>query len=157
VQRSPVQDFYDTSSKPGEYPFAGRPWSASELRLKAFSDLHKLWFVLLKEKNMLLTERAASRGAQPIGSVKFINPKRLKKVRLSMARIKVVLGERQRVYAEARKKVTDLYTRTKYSQALEANRASPTTPATSSTSSSTTTATTMVWLGFVTQSLFSET
>lgn len=106
---SGVQQFYDTVTKPGERPVAGRAWRASELRLKSFSDLHKLWFVLLKEKNMLLTERLAARTSLPRGTVLFKNPLRLRKVKLSMARIQVVLSERQRVYQEAVASIRSLY------------------------------------------------
>jgi large subunit ribosomal protein L47 len=46
--------------------------------------------VLLKERNLLATERAGARAARE----KFLNPQRLWKVRKSMARLKLVLTER---------------------------------------------------------------
>jgi ribosomal protein L29 len=49
-------------------------------------------YVLYKEKNMLLTERNLSRRK----GIVFPQPERWKKVKRSMAAIKVVLGERKR-------------------------------------------------------------
>ncbi|KAF8404320.1 hypothetical protein HHK36_009203 [Tetracentron sinense] len=68
----------------------GRSWKASELRLKSWDDLNKLWYVLLKEKNMLMTQRQMLHAQ----NLRFPNPERLPKVRKSMCRIKHVLTER---------------------------------------------------------------
>jgi len=102
-----IEEFYDTVTKPNQHPSTGRPWRASELRQKSFEDLHKLWFVLLKERNMLLSQRAEARSTKD--PTAFPLPYRLKKVKLSMARIKVVLGERQHVFEAASHKVRVLY------------------------------------------------
>ncbi|XP_011404309.2 PREDICTED: 39S ribosomal protein L47, mitochondrial-like [Amphimedon queenslandica] len=76
----------------------GRPWKARELRQKSNEDLHKLWYVLLKERNMLLTLRhEANRNL-------FImpGPERLKKVKYSMDVLKHVIKERGQAVREAR-------------------------------------------------------
>jgi large subunit ribosomal protein L47 len=56
----------------------GRGWKASELRLKSWDDLHKLWYVLLKEKNMLMSQRQMLASE----SMRFPNPERISKVYL---------------------------------------------------------------------------
>nr|CCA20824.1 mitochondrial 39S ribosomal protein L47 putative [Albugo laibachii Nc14] len=72
----------------------GGDWKAWMLRLKSSDDLHKLWYVLLKERNALLTERAICRSK----NIPFPDPTRRKKVQKSMARIKLVLHERSQIY-----------------------------------------------------------
>ncbi|XP_065872344.1 uncharacterized protein [Euphorbia lathyris] len=90
--RNPLEEFFELDRIPDEEKpvIYGRSWKASELRLKSWDDLQKLWFVLLKEKNMLMTQRQML-NAQ---NLRFPNPERLPKVRKSMCRIKHVLTER---------------------------------------------------------------
>jgi large subunit ribosomal protein L47 len=71
----------------------GRPWSVTSLRRKSYDDLHKLWYVLYIERNMLMTEQQLSRRRQLI----FPQPERFQKVKKSMGAIKQVLGERKKV------------------------------------------------------------
>ena len=89
-----LRQFFDLENPLGENVVAGRAWKASELRGKSWDDLHKLWFVLLKERNLLESQRALCRRIR----VRFANPERIKKVRKSQARIKAVLAERTRLY-----------------------------------------------------------
>ena len=37
------------------YIHIGRPWSVQELRNKSWEDLHKLWWVCVKERNRIAT------------------------------------------------------------------------------------------------------
>ena len=62
--------------------------------MKSFEDLHKLWYVLLKEKNLLLTEKYDCESR----NVVMPHPERLHKVKLSMKRLKGVLAERKAEY-----------------------------------------------------------
>lgn len=74
----------------------GGDWKAWMLREKSTEDLHKLWFVLLKERNALLTELQQCRAKNLV----MPNPTRRTKVKKSMARIKHVLHERSTIYKE---------------------------------------------------------
>lgn len=89
---NPLEQFFEVDRTPeDDKPIVyGRGWKASELRLKSWDDLQKLWYVLLKEKNMLMTQRQML-NAQ---NLRFPNPERISKVRKSMCRIKHVLTER---------------------------------------------------------------
>lgn len=78
----------------------GRQWTVRELRRKSFDDLHKLWWVLYKEKNMLLSEKYLCER----GNLKFPQPFRYTKVKRSMKAIRVVLGERKRERNAEKKK-----------------------------------------------------
>ncbi|XP_077219157.1 uncharacterized protein LOC143853318 isoform X2 [Tasmannia lanceolata] len=92
TMRNPLEEFFeaDRSQEEDKPVVYGRSWKASELRLKSWDDLQKLWYVLLKEKNMLMTQRQMLHAQ----NLRFPNPERVPKVRKSMCRIKHVLTER---------------------------------------------------------------
>ncbi|XP_058077123.1 large ribosomal subunit protein uL29m-like [Magnolia sinica] len=75
---NPLEEFFeaDRSADEDKPVVYGRSWKASELRLKSWDDLQKLWYVLLKEKNMLMTQRQML-NAQ---NLRFPNPERIPKV-----------------------------------------------------------------------------
>ena len=85
----------------------GRSWRAEELRLKSHDDLHKLWYVLLKEKNKLKSDFLMSKQMQQI----YFGKNDLKKVNLSMARLLTVVNERKRLRAQYRMHLEDQYIR----------------------------------------------
>lgn len=74
----------------------GRSWQLPELRIKSNTDLHKLWFVLMKERNMLMTMEHEYKDAWKW----WASPERIDKVKESMRNIEVVVKERNRAYHE---------------------------------------------------------
>jgi large subunit ribosomal protein L47 len=79
----------------------GRSWTAAELRRKSFSDLHTLWYVVLREKNLIATQKEEGRRmALPRQRAYFVNSK-VYRCRKTMARIKYVLNERRLAYEGA--------------------------------------------------------
>ncbi|KAI9552084.1 hypothetical protein GHT06_022421 [Daphnia sinensis] len=73
---------------------SGRSWTVDELRIKSNIDLQKLWFVLLKERNMLLTMEYNCREACRL----FPSPERIDKIQDSMTRLEQVIHERNDAY-----------------------------------------------------------
>lgn len=90
-----LMEFFDSEKNWGEMEVkVGRAWKIEELRIKSNEDLHKLWFVLLKEKNMLLTMEHACKEEYQL----FPNPERIDKVEESMKNLEDVVKERNRAY-----------------------------------------------------------
>lgn len=90
-----LMEFFDDEKNWGKDTVkVGRHWKKDELRIKSNEDLHKLWFVLLKERNMLITMQEACDKAVEI----FPNPERIDKVEMSMQNLESVVRERNKAY-----------------------------------------------------------
>ncbi|KAH7885347.1 mitochondrial 39-S ribosomal protein L47 (MRP-L47)-domain-containing protein [Phlebopus sp. FC_14] len=79
---------------------SGRSWTAAELRRKSFKDLHTLWYVLLRERNLLATQREEARRMGVQSSETISAPAMDKLCRKSMARLKYVINERRLLYEQ---------------------------------------------------------
>lgn len=92
ISRRGLDEFFDSPENRGETTVkSGAPWTAKQLRTKSSEDLHKLWYVLLKEKNMLLTLQQEAKRQR----VQMPSPERLRKVERSMFRLETVVNERE--------------------------------------------------------------
>lgn len=94
----------------------GRSWRAEEMRLKDHTDLHKLWYVLLKEKNKLKSDHLMCKQLQQ----QFYGFADLTKLRLSMARLLTVVNERKRLRNQYRMHLEDEYIRGEKAKEREA-------------------------------------
>jgi large subunit ribosomal protein L47 len=92
-----IYDSLEDSS--GTQDVFGRAWSAAELRRKSFRDLHTLWYVLVRERNLIATQVESGRRSS-INRVLHVH-KRDYQCRKSMARIKYVINERRLAYEGA--------------------------------------------------------
>lgn len=93
----PLMEFFEPIENWGAQEVkSGRSWKLDELRIKSNSDLHKLWYILLKERNMLLTMQESAKES----SEQFANPERFDRVEESMANLEDVVKERNKAYYE---------------------------------------------------------
>jgi len=83
----------------------GRSWRVSELRLKSYDDLQKLWYVLLKEKLALKSDEYYCKKMNQ----KFAHKSNYSKVVISMARLKSVISERKILIGKFTELLEDQY------------------------------------------------
>uniref|UniRef100_A0A1B0G9L4 Large ribosomal subunit protein uL29m n=1 Tax=Glossina morsitans morsitans TaxID=37546 RepID=A0A1B0G9L4_GLOMM len=90
-----LMEFFDDSKNWTENEVkVGRAWKLDELRIKSNKELHQLWYILLKERNMLLTMEHECNDQMEL----FPSPERLDKVKISMNNLETVVRERNKAY-----------------------------------------------------------
>ncbi|XP_071109335.1 large ribosomal subunit protein uL29m-like [Haliotis cracherodii] len=95
IRRQDLSEFLDERKHWAEEKVkVGRPWKKDELRIKGNDDLHKLWYVLLKERNVLLTMEAEYKRLCTL----LPSPERIDKVEESMENLLSVVKERNEAY-----------------------------------------------------------
>lgn len=95
VRHERLMEFFDDPKHWSENEVkVGRAWRPDELRIKSNKELHQLWYILLKERNMLLTMEHECDDKMEI----FPNPERIDKVKISMENLETVVRERNRAY-----------------------------------------------------------
>ncbi|CAK7198781.1 54S ribosomal protein L4 mitochondrial [Sporothrix eucalyptigena] len=96
------QFFYDqqVAQPPTKDIAFGRPWTTEELRRKSWDDLHRLWWVCVKERNRIATASVARKHFD-LGFGSHESTERDNAVRETMMRIKHVLTERFYVWEDA--------------------------------------------------------
>ncbi|KAJ8130347.1 hypothetical protein O1611_g3283 [Lasiodiplodia mahajangana] len=99
-------DFFYEKDKllltPDESTEHGRGWTVEELRHKSWDDLHKLWWVCVKEQNRAATARK-ERSRLKMTEGNDEGAARLAEVRKTMRAIKHALTERWYLWEDARK------------------------------------------------------
>ncbi|PVV05450.1 hypothetical protein BB560_000028 [Smittium megazygosporum] len=96
-----LEEFFENGQAlPVKQIETGRAWTAAELRNKSWEDLNKLWYVLLKERNLLATQKEEA-ARNKIDYSYFSNTDRIVACKKSMARIKTVLEQRRQAYEKA--------------------------------------------------------
>ncbi|KAK9447200.1 mitochondrial 54S ribosomal protein uL29m [Limtongia smithiae] len=91
---------------PEVFDNAGRAWGVAELRRKGYEDLHTLWYLCLKELNLLRTEISALHRVvrqNQFETASFMYREPVQSVETSMRNIRVVLLERYKAWENAQK------------------------------------------------------
>ncbi|KAI9706936.1 MAG: 54S ribosomal protein L4 mitochondrial [Bogoriella megaspora] len=97
--------FFNKERRPIAFPEEdlahGRPWTVEELRRKSWEDLHKLWWLCVKERNRLATEtRERKRLKAGYGDHEALGRDNI--ARMTQRNIKHTLTERWYAWEDAR-------------------------------------------------------